>query len=656
MTLFALSSFLVPLGLACLPPFRRLWRDDSPGLAFLCGWAAIVGVLFLAGVAGAPLHVVAGILAVAAAAGLADGAWRRCRSIRALLHPLFALTILVVCLLIAAGPVVYQVYAWDAWTNWVGWSRQIVVADAYFRSDMWVAIAGYPPGWPLAMAFPGLLSGVFVVEDAWSVVISLHVGLLALFYDLARRIFLRFARMDGATASMSAWIVVLAGLALELSWSLVPVLLLIEEPQYFFLAAGFLALGLGFVRGTATPRLLAAATLMMLTAYLFKTSFVTYAPGYVLMAGCLIFAADGRVSFHRAGVLQLSAIVLSIAALMGLWSQIAADGRCHADTAGMIARLASGEAVHGIPLDRFAAALAGRMTDFALSWKLPLTLAALAGFAAFGRLPFGIAAILALATLWLAFYVGVLGGMATCFSEHEISIFASVQRYTRVPLRLTQTTGLFMALAVAAIFVGVLRDRSRLPSIGRTTVILAALIAALASWQVHRGYRSILDVEVRANLAEDDRRRIRIARNDTETVFARFAGIAPEPHVLFYFSSAPHTEPVAAQFAGLGTRRGDPMRRIEVLSASLTAAPAELDALRRTLAGVRAVAIAGAAGPALQTLPEIADGLSRCTAADRSRDSAPDGYLLLRRPEDGRFDCRKRTVGPATGAPRDVSG
>ncbi|MEQ9125902.1 MAG: hypothetical protein RIM80_25445, partial [Alphaproteobacteria bacterium] len=152
----------------------------------------------------------------------------------------------------------------------------------------------------------------------------------------------------------------------------------------------------------------------------------------------------------------------------------------------------------------------------------------------------------------LAFYVGMLGGMAACFSEHEISIFASVQRYTRVPVRLTQTTGLFMALAGAAVFVGMLGERGRLPSAARTTACLAALIAALAAWQVHRGYRSILDVEARANLAEDDRRHIRIAQNDIETVLARFRGVAPEPHMLFYFSSPPHTEPVAAQFAGLG--------------------------------------------------------------------------------------------------------
>ncbi|MGB0575390.1 MAG: hypothetical protein ACPGPC_04435 [Alphaproteobacteria bacterium] len=162
-------------------------------------------------------------------------------------HPLFLIPVFLVVIFLGVGVPTYQIYAWDEWTNWIGWIRQIVVTVSIFQREMWVATRGDTPGWALVMAFPGLISGRFITEEAWVVSIALHLGLVALFYDIIVRSLKRLEKVTGAIIVLAGWVSLLSLLALELSWTLVPSLLLIEEPQYYFLAAGFLAIAVGVI-------------------------------------------------------------------------------------------------------------------------------------------------------------------------------------------------------------------------------------------------------------------------------------------------------------------------------------------------------------------------------------------------------------------------
>lgn len=512
----------------------------------------------------------------------------------------------------------------------------MVVADTFFRPDMWIATHGDTPGWPLAMALPGLVGGRFATGNAWCVAISFHIGLLALFFDVARLTVRRFLEFGPGRAALAAWAFVLAALAVELSWTLLPTLLLIEEPQYYVLAAAFLALGVGLIEKRADPGLLAAATLMAITAYLFKTSFVVYAPSYLLVAGWLVFAGSGKWTVDRPAVLRFGTIVLSLAAVVLIWKLVAPPGRCQADTGAMIVRLLSDEPVHGIPFSRFAAEVLSRMTHFVLAWKLPFTLAALAGFALFVRHRVFTPLVLALCGLWLLFYIGVVSGMATCFTASEIEKLASVQRYTRVPLRLTQTAGAFLLLIAVSSYAARFGDllRSSRALIGGLWIA----VAVLGGWQVDRGMRSIHEVEQRTDVDAGFRQRVAAAREDVRLLIAEPAAAGHGARRILYFGPPPNVEMVAADFDGLGSRRGGPLRRLVAESQPLDPPLSERDTIAASLPGFDAIAIVGGPGATLRAIPAIAGALADCR-------SGTEGYLLIRQASGpAEWRCRPRNA------------
>lgn len=639
MTPYALATLLIPAGIAAgLPPFMRLATGGLPGLAFLGGWATALIVLWLAGMAGVPLHFVAWGLAGVSSAALAQACWRQRRHPSALLHPLAVVSIVVIVLLLTAGPVLYRVYAWDSWTNWVGWSQQMVVSDAIFRPDMWISTRGYTPGWPLAMALPDLIGGHFATEDAWAASMSLHIGLLALIFDVARLGVRRFLELGPIRTSLAAWAFLLSVMALELSWSAIPTLLLVEEPQYYFLSAGFLAIGVGLIEKRADPALLLAATLTMVAAYLFKSSFLPYAPSYLLMAGYLVFAENGRWAFDRRAAGRFAAIVLAIAAPILLWKLAGPHGRCQADVGAMVSRLMANEPVYGIPFDRFAGLVLNRMTQFALGWKLPVTLAAVAGFALFVRQRFFLPALLALIGLWLLYYTGIVSGMAACFTPTEIEKLASVQRYTRVPLRLFQTLGVVMLMVAALHAFGRLETFGRLRSwlgTGRSALVgLSLAVSVLGAWQIDRGLHSIRAVEQRSDIRADFKQRVEAARNDVRLLAERPSAMGRSAVRVLYFAPPPTTESVVANFYGLGDRRGGPLRHIDAESRLPGSSPDPVETVR-SLAKFDAIGIVGQPGPGLLAVPAVAAALRGCRAGDA-------GYLLLRAATETGWHCVPR--------------
>lgn len=632
MTSYALSALLIPFGLAAaLPPFSRLAGRGQPGLAYLCGWATAIVALWLGGIAGIPLHFVAWALAAAALAGGAVAVFRARPALTALGHPLVVLPLAAILLLLVAGPVTYLIVAWDAWTNWVGWARQMVAADAYFQPDMWIATRGDTPGWPLAMALPGFIGGRFFTEDAWAVAMTLHLGLLAMFFDFVRSSVRRFLGFAGGRAALAGWFILLALLAIELSWRLIPTLLLIEEPQYYFLAAAFVALGIGLLEKRVDGDLLCAATLMAIGAYLFKTSFVVYAPSYLLMAAYAVMASRGRWIPDREAVLRIGGASLAIVAAMAIWKFAAPPGRCQSDTLGMVARLVAGEPVYGIPFDVFLGNVFGRMAEFVLAWKLPVTLAALLGFLLFVRLGLFWAAAAAVAMLALFFFAGMVSGMASCFTAEEVEKLASVQRYTRVPMRLVQTCGILL-LIVAACGIAA-RFAPRLLAGRAAAVCLAAAIAVLGAWQVDRGLRAIRLVQERTDFDADFRQRVAGGTNDARLLMSDPAfGSRERPIRVLFIGPPPAVEQVTANFTGLGRERGEMLRHID--SEYRAAEPGRND-MATLLALFDAIGIIGEPGPVISTTPAIASAIQGCGPG-------PVGYLLIRDPGTTAWRCLPR--------------
>jgi hypothetical protein len=627
MTPYVLLAVAIPLGLALLPPGRRLMTGGLPGLGFSCGWAAAILVLFLAGAAGVPLRLAAWALCAAAAAGYAHAVLTQKPGVAALIHPLVILTVGAAAVLLAAGPVEYRIYAWDSWTNWVGWARQMVTADAVYTPEMWIATRGDMPGWPLAMALPGFVTGTFVTEDAWAVAISLHIGLVAALFDVVRTLFRRLSQVGEAFCSLSAWAIVLAALAGELTWTLLPQLLLIEEPQYFLLAGGFLAVAAGLATGRRGEAAI-AATLLMAAAFAFKTSFVAFAPAFLLTIAYLLFRTDAGWCFAPAHFAKLAAAGLALAAVGIVWGTVAPEGRCQSDTLGIVARLASDEPVHGIPFATFAANVLERMSGFAVSWKLPITLAALLGMLAFVRHQLFLVVLLAVTGTWVVFYAGVVSGMASCFSATEISEMASVQRYSRVPLRLMQTLGFVMLVAALAWGLG------RIPGVTRSRLALLAVVAGvvlLGTFQLHRSAQVVRLVAERGNVEAAIKMRADAAARDVAVMIAETAAGSRE---ILYFAPRPDVERIAANFHGLGRARGQPLRRVAAQHADIAPTGAVQPAITRIVARADVIVVVPRQTPRLSGYPAVAAALEGCTPGEA-------GYFLFAS-APGQFACRAR--------------
>ena len=639
---FAAAAILVPLGIGALLP-RPSGAPGSPpgssaelgpGLRFMTGWCISVIVLFLAGVCGLPLHVAAWVLAGAAAAGLALEGRRALRGgdrfREAIAHPLAVLPAIIAVMLIVAAPGRYEIMAWDAWTNWIGWSRQMVVADAIYRPEMWIATRGDTPGWPLAMALPGFLGGRFVTENAWAVAMTLHVGLLASIFDFVRRF---LERALGPRAALAAWIFILLALCAELTWTLVPTLLLIEEPQFYLLATVLIALATGIGERRADAALAAAAAAAMAGAYLFKGSFITFAPGFALIAAWWLLHPAERWSLQPRSLFLLAAVLALPVALMAVWSLAAPAGRCQAAPGAMIARLVGGGDVHGTPLSVFVGLVAARMAAFGFGWKLPVSLIAVAGLAAYIRKPACWVAVVAGLATAAVFFVGLVGGMATCFSADEISDLASVQRYMRVPLRLFQTMGVCLLVVAAGAAVARIAPRIRLPR-GVTAAAALAALAVLGGWQVVQIDRAFRMVAERPNIDAGFQRSVKAAARDADIALAQAGTGDPARRVVIAeLGHPPYVEEISANFAGLGERRGDPTRRLEAHRFPLDAGSPALVALGARLAEYDAVAVPGPVPEPLARLPQIAPALAAGCAP------GPAGFLFVRRSRTEPFEC-----------------
>ena len=636
MTLFALCAFFVPLGLATLPPFHWFARAGYPGLSYLLAWSAITLGLFLTGLAGLPLHFAAWGLVVAAAAGLVRFALAG--NVRMIIwhHPLAVLPFIIVVIMLVVGPTTYQVYAWDEWTNWIGWSQQIVVTDVIFRSDMWVATRGDTPGWALLMAFPGLIGGSFYPEDAWAVAIALHIGLLALFYDVVLRLLQKLEIFSRINLLLAAWAVILGFLTLDLSWRLVPSLLLIEQPQYYILAAIFLTIAIGVIE-KQRDMLLLAATLLMATAWLFKTSFVVYAPSFFLGVGFLMFFSESGGQLNRRNSVLFVSSILFMVALMAVWSLGAVSGRCQANTAEMLMRMFSDAPVRsGLSFGEFASRVFSRIADFVITWKLPVTIAAFIGVVAFVRKRVFWIILLSLCGLWVSFYVGLVSGMAACFSDAEISTLASVQRYSLVPLRLSQTIGLFLLLfAVTSYY----RDSPLVLMRGKViTAGLLVILIVLGGFQIIRSAGIVKHVEARTNIDPDFKRKVQSAKNDVDFLLEVYGSKVDGAVKILYLSVPPYIERVSSNFHGLGNRREHPHRRVLADSYDFKLGGKTYSGITPSFSDTDAVAITGSLENAIKLFPNLRSVLKNCEAGN-------SGYLIYRNKGGAGAFCQPR-MGP----------
>ena len=653
-----MSVFLFLAILAVASGLGSLWPNPTGrsgawlGPRLCAGFAVLCAGLYLAGLAGVPLHVAAWTLTVAGSLLLAVSLVRLLQGgfePAIACHPVIGLAALLTTVIAWHGSVTYLPHTYDEWANWLGWSRQMIAADQILNHAMVISTRGEMPGWPLLMAFPGLLQGTWSEGDAMLVMVGLHIGLLAVTYDVLVWFGETRLGMPRRTAILIGWAWIGLSLAAELSWRLVPLSLLIEEPQVYVLGVVLLLFLPGLEPATDRVRLSAAIGLVAALAYLFKHASIVFLPSYGLLALGLVVAElrSGRdrqpaaraVTLGRITAILL-ALLLPVAVIIETWALFDTWARCQASLLVMLQAGLSGAPVHGEALPDFAGRVAAGLWSFAAGWKLPVSAVA----------AIGLVAALCSRRYWL-FTIGLAGYAAAllfgyganaivCFTPYEAETLASLARYRRVPFRIIH---IFGWVGLAILVLTWLRGRARWfgPAIGRTaTAALALFVIAALAWQIRQAGRSLVEIAQRTVQEPEEIAHIRQVGRDAAAlrVIAAERGL-PRSTVSVIAQGRPGNEKPLVAYEGMGRRRGDPPAAWSVdathawspvPAGPFATAESDREAVRAALLGSDIVV-------PIKTDPWIREILAPLVPPACAAD--PEAHYLFRQPSALAFDC-----------------
>jgi hypothetical protein len=501
-------------------------------LSLLVGWLTLFGLAGLVpGLDGSDRHgwlgarmfaalgllvVTIFILQIALGVALAPSAWVVCamagagwirhgRACLPLSHPILLLPLAAAAVAALQGGIFYEPLAWDELSNWLGWMRQAVATGHLDSPQIDNAVLGYPPGWPIILAFPNLVLGGIDDSRSTALFLLFHVAVLGLVHDVvgAR---LAATGWPPLSARLGAWCVLLAALAAEATWKLVPTNLLVEEPQTYTLAA-CVFLTIAAAPNKVSPKVGPGRAglhlgLAFALGYLIKVSMLAFALPLMLLAAGL------RV---RPTLMALVGFAVPVIAVYGIWTAMGAPQGCISNplavAKGLIGGGASGDRAADL-WHRFAAA----EIAYVQSYKLPLTVLAGLGLAsalASRRLA---AVPVALASYVVLYFGALYVYHLDCFGEYYFNELNSIDRFTRVPLRLIHLCGLVVPVLVAAPFLA--RRAS-----GRAAVAgMVAVIMVLGLWQIRQIHASFASMASRWDASAEQVGTVRAIRHDSEII------------------------------------------------------------------------------------------------------------------------------------------
>lgn len=539
-------ALLLPAGGAA-PLHRWLGLRFSGAVALLCA------ILYMANpVLGLPVSVGAWMAVAAAGVGLGAGARRLEAAV--LTHPVVLLPAGLALVMAVHGPVEYLPVSWDEFSNWLGWAKQIYVTDTHWDPAMSIGQTGYTPGWVLLMAFPDVVLGSFREVNSASIQFFMHVGVLGMAFDLLRGRLLDQG-VGQRPAAVSAWLFVLAALAVEATWKLYPTLQLIEKPQIYSMAAVLLVALAAGEREADRTRLAGYFGLFLAFGYLLKMAMLTFVPA-ALVVGAVALAGD-RPGLRRLA-LRFALAAAPLALAVATWRLASPEtGGCMSNpfkvlTIGDGAALDRAMADAGMVAGRYFGAIAEYVAAFK-PWLTVLALGGLAVAAADRRPAWTVAALAA----FIAAYFGMLYIYhLLCFGYDELN---SIPRFTRVPLRLVHLFGLLLPALLAARHAKFLAGL--VPAGAARAVPLAAtvLAVALGAVQVHAVERSLDDIATRSQQGPELVRDIALVRRDALalTELVSTLGIEGAATTLIDQNSSGLAANVARYYAITGVR-GDP--------------------------------------------------------------------------------------------------
>lgn len=475
-----ITAFLITIltagGIACA--FTGL----SMGAALAAGAAILVLALFILTTL-ADFAVTASAWAVAAVA-VAGWIYAGLRLLRTGLgapitaaHPAIVLTLIISAVFAVVAPDgPYLPHAWDEMSGWATWMKQILAANVWYSDAMMDGFPHYPKGWPLLAVYPQVFMEGFDGARAIAVATALQIAVLAALYDAFRSLpALRSA--PAGTSSTAAWAIVLALVAIEAMWKVVPNSLEVERPILYMTVALFAVGIIASIKDKPTAwvalGVILAATLSMKTsmvsAFVPTLVFTTTSPGTV-----------------RQRALRSAAIVMPGVALVIGWNLI---GKPPVPSPTGLVMAPLGETLMG-----FGSVFWGYLT----AYKAPVTAVATVGFAwailfdrGMWRLP----------VAWLAFACIYIAGLIALYlfvmHASPTEAFPSLQRYVRLPVRLYHVFGCALFLYEAFRLL-----RNKLPNLADARIahgVAALAFVAVAGLIYMRAGSDVADLDIKAH-------------------------------------------------------------------------------------------------------------------------------------------------------------
>jgi hypothetical protein len=624
---------LVLLGLGSLLPRPD---DEQPwlGVRFLGGYSLLIVGLYLASAVGPlPLPVGARVVAGAAAIGwLLSLGYRGSVHLNkgSLVHPVIVLPVAVAAVAAASGGLSYEPVAWDEVGNWLLRARSAVRLGHIMGPEVETSHPEYPPGWSLALAFPNLLLGRWREADAAPMQFLMHVGLLGAVWDVVVRLTRRHGIPSGR-AAMLAWVFVLAMLAVEATWRLVPTSLLIEKPQIYSIAA-LCVLSLLAAEVPVRPTALSLQMgLLFAASYLLKVAVLAFAPALLLAWVVAVLPNCRSLAMKRAAAcgLLLPPVIVYVT-----WRVLdPGGGECMSNPVAIFRQMLAGESGYGPALD-----LAWRLTQAVATYiggyKPALTAGALAAMiVAVVRRP---AAILLPGVLFVyltGYFLALYLYHLFCFGDFYFNTLNSIDRFTRVPLRIIHLLGPLMALTA------ILPMATQWMNQRRVRATLAAALVALGGWQVRQVEKSLTVMSTRQD--EDGGSLVglmneaRAAMAEIVALRDRYPGL--DDRVLLIDQGSPGTMSNLAGYAFSGILRLEREYSWGETRGNPWMAAIALPAMRARLLSASIIWPHTVDPWMLSALTELVD--------DEACRRAPTRFLLIAAPDRTKLICIPRTVG-----------
>lgn len=422
-------------------------------------------------------------------------------------HPALVLPALVAGIAATEG-VGYIPYMSDDFSNWIGVAKQIVALGRFDPGAMQLSNSDHLPGWTLALALPGVVRGTFHPADAALLPFVLHLGLVALLYDIVRRFLtIEFPDLDARHAQIGAWLFLLLFLAAEATGPMALAIILPEEPQVYATFVVFLALLMPTLSASRLGPAVALAATSLAAGYLVKAAGLTVAIAPLVLAVTLLFAprlavaiipstpfvaTSARAAYATAWA---AAILMPTAIAFVAWT-LHDHGIVYSSP---LAALRRAESIIGLEWAEVGAAYWPAVWDFATSYKVPVTVAAALGLA-WATATRRYAVFAAAVAAYVALYLGMLYWYHLVYWGTELN---SIPRFTRVPIRVAHAAGLTLLFVLVAQAGVRSRPLAAFVLSGRALAAGVLAVTFLGMWQLRAIDRTIIDAASRRFLGLD---------------------------------------------------------------------------------------------------------------------------------------------------------